>query len=308
MDGRVQPLEFRLITLQEIHACYAQQLAERHYLKRDPGIVFNVPAASLPSYPYHFGDHLFDAFEITMPLDLKFIFVGLCLDTIQAPTVFLKALEIIKGKTFIADEEVIKEFTILIEQVRRTCSFSNEEAMANILPDLERWAQDYRRPDLTAGLEWYTMMIKFGFDFRTDNPAGFDMLFCQGINSLTKLYAAFPVPVFLDNDGLNGNGAANGDPVQDAVYEFAHLAASNFWMLRKLYDLLCSPDIETLSDRCRCPLYEHCTIRPVLGEDYICANAPWEIVKGRTEVPCAYGRAAVSLGLWQNGIGFNFGH
>jgi|GEM_PF-1776694 hypothetical protein len=306
MHGRAEPLQFRLIALQEMHACYAQQLAERHYLDRDPTLTFTVPAAGLASYPYHFGDHLLEVFEVTMPLDLKFIFIGLCLDTIQAPSVFLTALEAIRGKTFTTEDRSVEDLILMVEQVRRSCSYSNEEALANILPDLQKWSTDFRRPDLATGLMWYTSMVMTSSDLKKSLPIGFNGFFCQGINELVALYASFPAPAFYNNSRLDGQHSANGDAGQDLIFNMAHEAASSFWLLWKLYDFLCSPDIDTLMKKCKCPLYDPCTVRSVLNEEYTCFNSPWEIVKGKTTIPCAYGRTVTSIGLWQNSIDFNF--
>lgn len=306
MDGRPEPLEFRLIALQEIHACYAQQLAEQHYLKKHPGIEFNVPSAGLAAYPYHFGDHLFEVFDVTLPLEVKFVLVGLCLDTIQAPSVFLIVLEQIRGKAFGTEDESVNQLIAEVEIARQKCSYGNDEALAQILPDLEDWSKDTRRPDFAAALEWYITMIKMAFDFKETIPAGFNLYFCQGIGALAQLYTTYPSPAFLKDGALDGNQSANGDTGQDMIYLLNHTAASTFWILRKLYDFLCSSDIDTLMNHSKCPLYERCVVRPTLGEDYTCANSPWEIVKGKKQVPCIYGRAAVSMGLWQNSIDFNF--
>ena len=143
-------------------------------------------------------------------------------------------------------------------------------------------------------------------NFRKDLSIGLNGFFCQGINELTALYATFPAPAFSNNGALDGNETADGDTGQDLIYQLAHTAASTFWILRKLYDFLCSPDLDGLMRYSKCPLYERCTVRPILEQDYICYNSPWEIVKGKTTIPCIYGRAAASMGLWQNSIDFDF--
>jgi len=302
MDNRSQPLEFRLIALQEIHACYAQQITEHYYPDED----FPVAAADLPSYPYHFGDHLFEVYGVTIPLQAKFLLVGLCLDTVQAPTTFLLALELIKGQSFTTDQESVDRLIVVVEQARVNCSYATEDALEQILPDLENWANGPGRPEFRVALEWYIMQIEMSYKMKKDTPIIFHNLFCHGIGGLSDLYQLYPVPVFYNNGALDGNASPVGETAQYNIYLFSFEAGSTFWALRELYDFLCARDIATLLEKSTCPLYEKCTVRPQLGEDYTCKSAPWEIVKNKVKAPCHYGLAAASMGLWQNSIGFDW--
>lgn len=302
MNGLRKPLEFRLIALQEIHACYAQQLTERYY----QGEHFPVGTVDLPSYPYHFGDHLFEVFGVDIPLPAKFLFVGFCLDTIQAPTTFLLALDLIKNQIFTIEQESIDRLTAAVEQARLNCSYSTEEALEQILPDLENWAAGPGRPEFRMALEWYIMQVKMSYQMKKDLPIAFNNFFCNGINALSDLYQLYPVPVFYNNGALDGNASPTNEDPQNSIYQFNFEAGSTFWALRELYDFLCADDIRTLLTKSECPLYEKCTVRPVLQEDHICKSSPWEIVKGKVKAPCSYGMAAASIGLWQNSIDFDF--
>lgn len=302
LEGRTEPLQFRLIALQEIHAYYAQKISESFY----PNEEFPYPADVLPSYPYRFGEHLFEAYGIHLPLQTKFHLVGMCLDTIQAPTVFLLVLEAIKGRTFDYDEKSLEELSLAVETARVACSYSAEEALEQIMPDLKRWAKGPGRTALCIALEWYILQVENAYRLKSEYPHAFNNFFCQGIGGLSTLYVAYPAPAFWNNGALDGNAAADKEPGQDSIYKFNHEAASTFWALRILYDFLCAPDFDSLQKHSVCLLYDRCLVRPELGEDHTCKVAPWEIVRGKTKPPCIYGEAAASMGLWQNQIDFIF--
>ncbi|MDD5571846.1 MAG: hypothetical protein PHD97_11920, partial [Bacteroidales bacterium] len=95
IDNRTDKLFFGLIVLQEIQAFYAQKLAE----KKLPNIELSVYADKLPSYPYKFGDFLFEQHNINIELETKFLLIDLCLNTVQATSVFLEVLDILRNKT-----------------------------------------------------------------------------------------------------------------------------------------------------------------------------------------------------------------
>jgi len=300
LSGRTGKLRFGLIVLQEIHAYYSQKLAETKPSQSPPQIF----ADDLPSFPYKFGDFLFDNFEIVTDLETKFIISGLCLDTVQAPTIFLKVLEELKGSAIAMVD--IHYLETVVEKCRLDCSYSNQDAFDNIIPDLQMWAASHGRVELTASLDWYLEKVMVAQEFkRMHSPLIFMNAFCMDWKTLGTIFMAFPAPVYFDNGILAGNLAKDDNQKKFFLEEFER--ASTFWAHRIIFDLLCSKDLKEVEQRCECPLLERCEIRLENDEEYtyICKRSPWEIVKGKQEAPCIYGMAVHSMGLWQNDLEIN---
>jgi len=298
ISNRPERIFFGLIVLQEIQAYYAQQLAERKL----SSVSFSVYAENLPSFPYKFGDFLFQQFEINIDLDSKFILIDLCLDTIQATSVFMEVLEKLKGQTvtYFGDKRI--DFASIVEECRKSCSYSTEEALENILPDLKTWSREPGRKYLTEAISWYVNQVELVYNLKKlTSPTFFSMSFCMDWENFAIFFRCFPSPAYLDNGTLCRTVSISSDE-EDSEFIKNFEAATTIWSHRILYDFLCSENPSQLNDRCHCPLYENCHIRPEIGEDYICKTAPWEIIKNAKKITCQYGMAAHSFGLWQNNL------
>lgn len=302
LSGLTDKFYFGLIVLQEINAFYSQQIAENNLVKFPP----KVAAESLPSYPYKFGDFLFESFKINIDLETKFILTGLCLDTVQAPTVFLKVLEELNGGTFSMTD--IHYLEIVIEKCRASCSYSNEDALENILPDLQIWANSYGRDELTASLKWYILKVGVAMEFKRHHSSLFFLKsLSKGWAEIAALFHIFPPPVYIDSGILSGNASYLGNADLSAYLKAEFDAASTFWAHKILFDLLCSKNLKEIDQRSECPLFEGCEIRKENDQEYsyTCKRSPWEIVKGKINALCIYGIAAHSMGLWQNDLEIN---
>ncbi|MBI2279164.1 MAG: hypothetical protein HYU68_00500 [Bacteroidetes bacterium] len=291
-----QNLFLGLIVLQEIHAFYAQQLAERKL----PSVELSVHAEKLPSFPYKFGDFLFQQFEIEIDLDTKFILIELCLDTVQATSVFLEVLEKLKGKKIIGFGPDKIDLISIVEECRIKCSYSTEEALENIIPDLRIWSKEIGREHLSQAIGWYLNQIELVYNIKKlASPTFFSMPFCMDWYNFSLFFQFLPSPAYINN-GIFYRTVSSISDEQDNKFIKNFEAATTIWSHRILYDLLCSENLNQINERCQCPLYEGCHIRPKIDEDYICKMTPWEIIKNKNKIICQYGMAAHSFGLWQN--------
>ncbi|WP_298310157.1 hypothetical protein [uncultured Aquimarina sp.] len=296
--GRHNKLFFGLIVLQEIQAFYAQQLAE----KKLEGEFFSIYSKNLPTYPYKFGDFLFEEFQIQMDLETKFILIDLCLDTVQATSVFFEVLEKLKGQTISYWGEDKADLITIVEECRLLCSHSNDVALEHILPDLEMWSKDPSRKYLSEAIEWYVNQLKLTIGLKKiTSKTFFSLPFAMSWENFAVFYALYAPPIFIKN-GVFYRSFSESEQWQEKEFIKNFEAASTIWSHRILYDLLCSENIEQIKKNCKCPLYDSCPARSKIGEDYICKTTPWEIIKGKNKAECQYGMAVHSFGLWQNDL------
>jgi hypothetical protein len=301
LHGRTDTLHFGLIVLQEIQAYYAQLMAERKL----PETEFSIRADSLDSYPYKFGDFLFDHYKIIIGLETKFLLIDMCLDSMQAPTVFLEVLVKLQGQTVVNDTLVRPDLFQIVKEVSITHSYSTDLALENILPDLKIWANQEGREHLKKALKWYIEKIEFVYENKSNySPTLFSAPFCMDWKNIGLLFRELPPPVMLNNGNLMRHFSTNLNAVEkekeDKGYLINFEAATTIWSHRLLYDLLCSETVAQIKQRCECPLYEGCEKRLEINDSYTCKNAPWEIIKNEAKIICQYGMAAHSFGLWQN--------
>ncbi|OGU39033.1 MAG: hypothetical protein A2X61_00860 [Ignavibacteria bacterium GWB2_35_12] len=297
-DGK--KVHFGLIVLQEIQAFYAQQMAELMLY----GTEFSKPSDKLPSFPYKFGEFLFEKYNIEIDLESKFILIDLCLDTVQAPTIFLNVLEIIQGQkiSYFGDNKT--DFIKLVEDCRKNCSYSKNEALDNIIVDLKIWSKDKNRKYLAAALEWYLEQIETANILKNLNEfinakTLFSLGFCTCWERFHLLYKCFPSPVYLKKGVLFRNiDSESEDGDKEFIKSFE--AATTIWSHRLLYDLLCSENLTQITEKAICPLYDNCHKRKEIDDDYTCKQTPWNIIKNKKNIICQYGMAAHSFGLWQN--------
>ncbi len=292
-------IHFGLIALQEIHAFYAQCLAEQ----RLEGTEFNIKTESLPSFPYKIGDFLFSEFNISIDLISKYVLVELCLDTVQAPSVFLQVLEQLRDKTIHFSKETLELLRRSVIESDSSISWSKEDALKQIIPDLKQWSKDSSRKYLSQALKWYLDKIQLGLNMKKISDTIFTSGFYGDWNALAALQKIMPPPVYLDNGIMKKNYSRFPDNTDlEDEFEKSFEAASTIWSHRILYDLLVSETVDSINKKCKCPLFEGCTIKKVVGDEYTCATAPWEIMKNNKNIVCQYGMASHSFGLWQNSI------
>jgi len=291
-------LFFGLIVLQEIQAFYAQQLSE----EKLKNVEFSINSKDLPSYPYKFGDFLFEEFNIQIDLATKYVLIDLCLDTVQATSVFFEVLEKLKGQTVSLWGENKTNLISIVEECRKLCSHSNSVAFEHILPDLEMWSKGPGRKYLTGAIEWYLNQLKLTIELKKiTSKTFFSLPFAMSWENFTVFYVLYAPPIFI-NDGIFYRSFSKNEQWQENEFIKNFEAASTIWSHRVLYDLLCSENLEQINKNCKCPLYDGCSVRSEIGEDYICNTAPWEIIKGKKKAECQYGMAAHSFGLWQNNL------
>lgn len=301
VENFYKPIHFGLIVLQEMHAYYAQLLAEDRY----PGVKFSVEADSMPGFPYKFGDFLFQAYEIIIDLPTKFVLIDLCLDTIQAPTVFLEVLKKLKGETISFFGAARTDLISIVNEVNQTISHDNNAAYDQIIPDLKSWAKDTNREFLSKALNWYINKIEIvRYTKNKGSKTFFSLPFCMGNSDFASFYTIFPPPAYFRNGIFYRNMSMNKDDDHEFNKEFE--AATTIWSHRMVYDLLCSNNLTDFQNHSSCPLYDECETRIEIGDNYTCKSAPWEIIKNEKKIICQYGMAAHSFGLWQNTLDIDF--
>lgn len=301
LSNHPQKLFFGLIVLQEIHAFYAQQLAE----KKLPNVEFSVYSEKLPSYPYKFGDFLFEQFNIDIDLDCKYILIDLCLDTIQATSIFLEVLNSLKGQKVNCYGINRTDLIQIVEDCRKKCSYSTDDALENILPDLKMWSNGLGRKYLTEALSWYVNQVEMVYNLKKlTSPTFFSMSFCMDWENFALFFQCFPSPAYISDGALYRTASTNSE-IEDSEFMKNFEAATTIWSHKLLYDVLTSKNKKQLDERCICPLYENCQDRLKINDDYTCSRAPWEIIKNEKKIICQYGMAAHSFGLWQNSLDIN---
>jgi hypothetical protein len=298
LQNHTEHIFFGLIVLQEIHAYYAQQLAESKLQNVELSIYTN----QLPSFPYKFGDFLFREFNIEIDTPSKFLLIDLCLDTVQSTSVFLEVLDVLKGKSVTAFGSNRINFVEIVDEVVKKCSFTTEIALDQILPDLKMWANGEGRKYLTEALGWYVNQIELVYNLKkVTSSAFFSMPFTMDWENFAAFFHCFPSPVYISNGILMRTVSLKSED-EDQVFIKNFEAASTIWSHKVLYDLLCSENLEQITDRCICPLYDNCHFRPQIEDDYTCKMSPWEIIKNDKKIVCQYGMASHSFGLWQNNL------
>lgn len=296
---------FGLIALQELNAFYAQKIAESYCT----GIAFNVPADTLPEFPYQVGDMLFEYYNITCDIYTRFIITTRVLDTLQAPAVFLYLLEELRGKTlnYQKDRELILQ---TIDKVSKKHSYPNEAAITEWFKDYSNWINDEGHSMLKTALSWYLTVIGVADKAKVSYGEDiFEHIFCCGINALSKLYETSPVPLIKYHEEVLGQKILGNDKMSLlAQRDFEN--ALVIWIHRRMYDLLRSETHEAFMKHSSCPIYNDgkCQYIKQYKEDkrYDCKMSPWMVVKGETKALCPYAVAAHSMGLWQNDLDVTF--
>lgn len=285
--------QFRLIALQELNCFYAQKIAEG-FVDEKP----KVAAASLPEFPYKVGDLLFEHYHIDCDDRVKFLISSLCLDSIQAPAVFLKMLETMKGQS-ISFESDIDSIEAMFDQVSNECACPNDVIYKEWMKDYGKWAFDNGRQFLSKAIEWFVNKIHLCYSLRlSQGKSVFVKSFCESISSLNKLYLYFPIPIFKRKCELLGSSMKIDNNIIDFGNE--HEQALILRYHKRFFDLLCVKEGRDLNDLAECDIYDNCPYRDKVGKDYECKRAVWEVVKGEKQAKCPYAIALHSMGLWQN--------
>lgn len=288
---------FGLISLQEIQAYYAQKICEKHLGDKK----YNVPTSELISLPYKLGDLIFSHFNINASDETKFLISDLCLNTIQAPKVFLAVVEELRNRTLEWERDKKNIYKIIREQELKY-SFPKQEALNNIIPDITTWSEDVTRVHLSKALKWYLKIIKMGSYIKENlSPTFFSYPFVMSIDNFLMLNGFFPPPIVVNNKQFY-RYYDKQNPDQDKVYEEYFQSAATIWMHWVLYDLLTSKNSDEINKKCKCPLFENCDYKEAVGNEYNCQTAPWMNIKENIKTICPYGMATHSFGLWQNDL------
>lgn len=285
--------DFRLIALQEVNSYYAQKIAET-FVSESP----KVPADSLPEFPYKVGDLLFAHYNVDCDDRVKFLISYLCLDSIQAPAVFLKVVESLQGQTisFETDVDAIEK---TINDVAATYAWTNDVIYKEWMKDYNNWMFDNGRQYLAKSIEWFVNKIRQCDAFRFyEGPSMFVRVFCAGISSLNKLYLCFPIPIFKQNGVLLGSSMVGDNDTIDFGNEHENALVLRYH--KRLFDLLCVKESKDVNDKAQCDIFEHCPYREKVDRDYDCKTAVWEVVQGEKQAKCPYAIALHTMGLWQN--------
>lgn len=285
--------QFRLIALQEINCFYAQRIAEK-YVADKP----KVPADSLPDFPYKVGEMLFDRYSIVSDDNCKFLISYLCLDSIQAPAVFLEVVKELAGRSlsFDNDVDVIVE---IVEKVAARLAWPNEDIYKEWSKDYVNWMNDPGHLYFTQAIQWFVCKWLLCDTIRSQNGKDFFVRkFCYNIGNLNHLYSLFPVPMFKRNGHILGSSILGYKAPVDFQNEFDN--ALVLWAHKRIFEMLSIKDREKVNELATCKLYDNCPYREKVGKDYDCKTAAWEVVQGETQAKCPYAIALHSMGLWQN--------
>ena len=276
-----------LVALQEINAYYAQKVAEELL----PDVDSNIKGDDMDTYPYHFGDLLFDEYRIISDVRMKFCITYMCLDTLQPPVLFLKTLEKLQGQSLLFSNcDDVNKAVATIKELTPLYAHSNEEAYTEIFKDYEQWLDDGHECLKTA-LKWYVEKIKRAV---TTNKAGEQMLpfmVCESLQSLEFVVNRYPVPLFKIDGLVTPDASAD---------ERESLSAMTFWMLKKVCALLTCQTVEDINKYAECPFYKYCQYKKDVGKEYECKTSYWSILQGETKARCPFGIALHTMGLWQN--------
>lgn len=285
---------FGLMPLQEIQCFYAQRFRENSMT----GVVFEVPTADMMAFPYHLGDILFHHHNIEADNIAKFFIATLTLDSIQAPTVFLRTLEALANRPlrWNKDEGLIRA---TVARIDRAHAHDKQAFFQEIVGDIRRWSQDNTRVYLSEALKWYLKTVEVANQLKNGNSTFFFHTLLMPLKDVSMMAATFPPPILLRNGEFNRYSDVNNS-AEDQRYESAFQAAGTIWNHWMLYDLLTTKTSKEINDKCCCPMFDGCTYKAKIGHQYTCKTAPWEIIKESHEIICPYGMAAHSFGLWQN--------
>ncbi len=283
-----------LVALQEINAYYAQKIAEELV----PNVEYSVKSDDMDTYPYHFGDLLFDKYEINSDVRMRFCISYLCLDTLQPPVIFIKSLERLQGQTLdYQNADNIVNVVDVIDRLKPIYSHSNEEAYHEIFKDYEQWQNDDGHQCIATALKWYVRKIKKSIETNNSGRQIFPVMVCETLGTLEKVVGNYPVPLF-KKDGII-TPDATADDVESQ-------AAMTFWMLKKICALLACQTLEDINKYSKCPLYKHCPYKKEVNKEYECKTTYWSVLQGEKKSKCPFGIVLHTMGLWQNELVVRF--
>ena len=277
-----------LVALQEINAYYAQKIAEE-YLE---GVEYRLKADDNVTYPYHLGDILFDEYKVTCDIRIRFYITFMCLDTLQPPVIFLKALEQLKGQklAYAKPDDILKVAHVIADLIKQY-AHSNEEAYHEIFKDYNQWLADPSHQCIVTALKWYVEKINRAIEMNRQGSQIIPFMVCESERTLLQIYWNYKIPLF-KIDGIVTPDAKTDQ--QEA------LATMTFWMLKKVCALLVSQTREHIMQYSRCPFLKHCQYKEDVGKEYECYGSYWSILKNETKTKCPFGVVLHTMGLWQN--------
>lgn len=286
---------FGIIALQEINCYYIQKIAEL-YSPKQP----RVCADSLPEFPYKVGELLFESYGIKADIESKLLITYLCLDSIQAPVVFLRLLEFLKGNKYEFNkdrDDLIKVYN----KVNSDHSECNDNIYSEWAKDYVLWTKDATKKHLSDSLKWYLNKLIGISKIKENMGQGcFITDFCHSLRGFQMLYSFFPVPIFKKDGILYGSSMIGKKPPIDFQEEYDN--ALFFWYLKRVYKLLSIDNPSQANDLVECESYEKCSYKKEVGKEYDCKRCVWEVIRDEKKAKCPYELALHTMGLWQNKI------
>ena len=287
---------FGLLALQELNAYYIQRITESFL----PNVNFNVPASTLPTFPYHLGDMLFDYYNIHTDEKTKFIISMQCLDSIQAPAVFLNVLKKLMNSSinYVSDRSSLNE---VIYQAMQESSCSNLDVNIEWVKDYKQWIEaSSLTKEYRGALKWYIQQI-YNCSFVKQNAEEIFPLIASGsLEELSKLYETFPAPLIKIGSEILGSQQTFGAVTKETFDTYNN--ALIIWTSRRVYDLLRAKSKDEINERARCVLCDGCKNKAKVGNPYLCSTSFFSIANGRKKVKCPMMFALANIGLWQNTI------
>lgn len=289
---------FGLIALQELNAFYIQRIAESYL----PETHFTKPTSEFNVYPYKVGELLFEFHNINSDDKTKFIISSLCLDSIQAPAVFLTVLERLSNKTlnYSNDRDLILN---TVNEVTLDISHSNDEA-------LNEWIKDYDllihssscTKEFRDAIQWYLSIVHDCYEAKIEYGADIlPLLASRGKKEIDKLSETFPAPLVKYGNSIQTLGMPHSDIIgEDKIAQYDN--ALIIWMTRRVYDIVSCSKRNDLNKYSRCPLSDDCPYKDKVSNSYYCTQAVWDIVQGEKKANCPFQFALYNLGLWQNSL------
>lgn len=293
-----QQYPFGLIALQELNAFYIQKIAESYL----PETHFTIQTSALKTFPYKIGELLFDFYKIHSNDRTKFIISSLCLDTIQAPAVYLSVLERLSNKTldYLNDRNLILD---TINEVTQDISHSNDEALNEWLIDYESivCSKSFTK-EFRDAILWYLSIIHDCYEAK--KQYGSDILplsVSRDKKGMDKLFETFPAPLIKCGNSIQTTCMPNPDNIYiDKTDQYNN--ALLLWMTRRVYDIISCSKRKDLNDYSRCPLCDECPYKDKVLNNYYCTQGVWNIVQGEKKANCPFEFAFYNLGLWQNSL------
>lgn len=222
----------------------------------------------------------------------------LCLDSIQAPAVFIEVMKELAGGKLSFDNDV-DGIVEIVEKTAARLAWPNDDIYQEWSKDYVNWMNDPGHLYFTQAIQWFVCKWLLCDTIRTQNGKDFFVRkFCYNKGNLNHFYSLFPVPMFKRDGHLLGSSMLGYKAPVDFQNEFEN--ALVLWAHKRIFEMLSIKDSEKANELAVCKLYDNCPYREKVGKEYDCKTAAWEVVQGEAQAKCPYAIALHSMGLWQN--------